>query len=157
MLSSFLSKSDTQDKSSSSIETDNQYLNYPLDIASHFQLPITYIENKNVLQSNIIEDLELIQCLDSSSNSVYKKTFAPITEVGEVVMKEIPKYYTTDETYLCDTQKFLKGFQDCQSSENEEMDSQIINIWKEIRGDTGFKARYHYIEWKYWEYLNENP
>jgi putative IMPACT (imprinted ancient) family translation regulator len=34
--------------------------------------------------------------------------------------------------------------------------SGIIEIWDEIKNDTGFKERYHYIDWPIWEHLNKS-
>jgi hypothetical protein len=32
----------------------------------------------------------------------------------------------------------------------------IMRIWDEIKNDTGFKEKYHYIDWPTWEYLNKS-
>jgi len=122
-------------------------------INEFFDLPISYISRKNELRKNIIDDLELVETVDPSGCSMYEVAFQPTSCFGKKVLEKFPDYYTADVEYLKDTQKILKNFQpvDC------EVDfSQIIDIWDEIKNDTGFKEKYHYIDWPMWEYLNKS-
>ena len=139
--------------------------NYALDISSCFYLPVSYIEDKQILQDNVIEDLEMIDPMDPSMNSIYDMTFMPTTEAGRCVVREIPKYYSTDTDYLRDTQELLKVYSSNSSGVFTEENGtsvihsdllEVIQIWKEMKSDTGFKNKYHYIDWSYWEHLNNS-
>jgi hypothetical protein len=138
-------------------ENQDMITNYELDIKSHFKLPISYLNNKQSLRENIIEDLELVTCMDSSDNSIYDGVFSPKTYAGRYIMKEMPKHYTSDKDYLTDTQGLLKNYKrlDDEASNSEDLEN-VINIWKEIKGDPSFKTKYHYIEWNYWAHLNRS-
>ena len=128
---------------------------FDLDICSHFHLPISYLDSKNTLKENIIEDLELIKPTDASGNAIFTQTFGSSSYQANAVMKELPKHYTSNIDYLKDTQKLLKGFSSKRSSETDEQVGEAVNIWKEIKGDTGFLDKFHYIGWEKWKHLNE--
>ena len=119
-------------------------------IEDHFKLPIFYTQNKNELKDNIITDLELVDTMDASGISMYQYAFQPKTEPGKTILREMPKYYSDDVTYLKETQKLLKTFVPADRQDITVM----LDLWKELKNDTGFKEKYHYIDWSYWEYLN---
>jgi len=132
-------------------------------IDKYFRLPISYNSQKKELNKNIISDLELFATFDPSGISMYKYAFQPKTIFGEKIMKELPLLYTTDTRFLRETQRLLKNYKssagDVMSSDNamNAMNAMnIMNIWDEIKNDTGFKEKYHYIDWAYWEYLNNS-
>ena len=122
-------------------------------INNYFELPISHIHKKEELKKNIIDDLELVETVDPSGSSIYNVAFQPTTCFGKKVLEQFPRVYTTDTIFLKDTQKMLKNYKsiDC------EVDfSQIMDIWDEIKNDTGFKEKYHYIDWPMWEHLNKS-
>lgn len=122
-------------------------------INNYFELPISHIHKKEELKKNIIDDLELVETVDPSGSSIYSVAFQPTTCFGKKVLEQFPRVYTTDTIFLKDTQKMLKNYKsiDC------EVDfSQIMDIWDEIKNDTGFKEKYHYIDWPMWEHLNKS-
>ena len=41
------------------------------NINDHFKLPIHYNKNKTSIKENIINDLELVNTIDASNNSIY--------------------------------------------------------------------------------------
>ena len=45
------------------------------EISDYFKLPIFYNKNKILLNKNIVSDLELVETIDQSSNSIYKYLF----------------------------------------------------------------------------------
>jgi energy-coupling factor transporter ATP-binding protein EcfA2 len=122
-------------------------------INEYFKLPISNISAKNELKKNIIDDLELIETVDPSGTSIYEIAFQPATCFGKKVLEQFPHYYTRDTGFLKDTQNILKN----HTSIDSDIDfSQIIDIWDEIKNDTGFKEKYHYIDWPMWEHLNKS-
>jgi len=145
-------------------------------INNHFKLPIFYNDKKMELNKNIITDLELITTIDPDAcEPLYNYAFNPKTIVGKKSMEQIANYYTTDVKFLKDTQQLLSSTLSTLSTfeksgakppktfeENGakplttfgKSSSSIIEIWDEIKNDTGFKEKYHYIDWPMWEYLN---
>jgi hypothetical protein len=126
-----------------------------------FKLPISYNKDKMVLNSNIITDLELTETIDPSGTSIYHYTFQPTSKFGNEVIKQLPKAYTTDVSYLKDSQKLLKNYKSLNCSDDDDINhnennDEILEIWDDIKNDTGFKDRYQYIDWPQWEFLNNN-
>jgi hypothetical protein len=134
------------------------------NINDHFKLPIHYNKNKTLIKDNIINDLELVKTLDASSNSIYSYYFNNKNPLTEKVINQVTQYYTSDTDFLKDNQKLLKTFTDQNHSQgqlkmsdnNHEKYNKIIEAWNEIKGDTGFKERYYYIDWPMWEFLNKS-
>ena len=128
---------------------------YTLKIEDHFKLPIHYVISKDLLKDNVIADLELVETIDPSGVPLYQSTFAPSTEPGKTILKQIPKYYTSDVAFLKDTQTFLKTYHTDTTKPQADL-AGLLELWNEIKNDTGFKDKYHYIDWAYWEYLNKS-
>jgi len=127
-------------------------------INDHFKLPIFYNEQRMELNKNITTDLELIKTVDPSGcNPLYHYAFQPKTEYAVKVIEQMPNYYTTDTKFLKDTQKLLSStFANETLAEKSGAKPSVLEIWDEIKNDTGFKERYHYIDWPMWEYLNKS-
>jgi len=128
---------------------------YTLKIEDHFKLPIHYISSKAKLNDNVIADLELVETIDASGVSLYQDTFSPITDPGKTILKQIPTYYTSDIAFLKDTQTFLKTYKTDTTKPQADLLG-VLELWNDIKNDTGFKDKYHYIDWSYWEYLNKS-
>lgn len=127
-------------------------------INNHFKVPISYNNEKIKLNEHIITDLELLETVDPSGTSMYEHAFNPKTNFGKKVVEQIPLYYTTDIKHLKESQQLLKNY----SLPKEEKEifrpdfEHIMEIWDEVKNDTGFKEKYQYIDWPYWEFLNNN-
>ena len=125
-----------------------------------FRLPIYYNEKKMEVQKHILEDLELVETIDPSANSMYSYAFQPQTEFGKEVLLQIPTYYTTDVEFLKENQKllhFLNANKEDKTKDVYENQCKIVfDIWNEIKNDNGFKERYNYVDWSMWEHLNES-
>ena len=126
-------------------------------IHEHFKLPIFYNKEKVSIQENIIQDLELVKTLDPSSNSIYNYVFHQHNKspeekdiFAEKVVEQISQTYTTDIHFLKDTQSILKTYHPLE--DNDPVN--ILEIWKEIKEETGFKDKYHYLDWQVLEHLN---
>jgi len=138
------------------------------NLNEHFKLPIHYNKNKTLIKDNIINDLELVNTVDASSNSIYSYYFNSNASdeesntnnnrnsLTEKVINQVTQYYTTDVEFLKDNQKLLKTFAQPKSREPKYKYNKIIETWNEIKGDTGFKERYYYIDWPMWEFLNKS-
>jgi len=128
---------------------------YTLKIEDHFKLPIHYVNSKALLKDNVIADLELVDTIDPSGVPLYQSTFAPTTESGKTILKQIPNYYTSDVAFLKDTQTFLKTYHTDTTKPQADL-AGLVELWNEMKNDTGFKEKYHYVDWSYWEYLNKS-
>ena len=114
-----------------------------------FQLPIYYLENKEKLLHNIKTDLEL---LDSSNNSLYNNILSSDERPSTKLINKWSEYYTTNTNFLRDNQYFLKNYKKQENKQGHSSDdyySNINNLEKillELKNETGFYEKYHYIE-----------
>ena len=122
---------------------DETYISKIAQINQHFKLPIHYNASKMQLNQHIVEDLELVEAVDPSGSSMYSYAFKPTTAFGKKVLEQMPQTYTTDTHFLKETQQLLKSDPRLGEYDFEEM----MSIWDEIKCDTGFKERYHYVDW----------
>ena len=135
------------------------------DINDYFKFPIYYNDKKVILKENIIKDLELISSIDTlsidvSSNPISSYYFNTQNnnEFSKNISKQVAQYYTTDVDFLKENQIFLKEYQKVNEKyiHIDKNYSNIIEIWKEIKGDTGFKEKYQYVDWSMFEFLNHS-
>jgi len=119
----------------------------------NFKLPIQYCEKSEKIMDNIDQDLELTKKNVGSEISVYEKILNPTTKIGKQCIKPFSKYYTTDVSYLKDTQKLYK------SIDKINIDKETIeNTWEcynLIKNDDNFYEKYQYIEWDKFKWLNQ--
>ena len=138
-------------------------------INDHFKLPITFIKNSE-LKENIAADLELVKTVDPSCSPIFQYAFQPKTKCGAKVLEQMAKYYTVDVDFLKETQELLKkyDYDDDDDDDNNDDGSddgfagqpslleETIALWDEVKNETGFKEKYYYIDWSYWEFLNKS-
>jgi hypothetical protein len=137
---------------------------YKIEFNNHFKMPIYYNEQKIDLKQNIITDLELINSVDSSSNSIYSYVFNDSNTFSNKCVEQITQYYTTDVDFLKDTQKLIKTYKKISGgtnlkNENDNISTKyknIIEIWNEIKNDMSFKEKYYYLDWPMLEFLNKS-
>jgi len=133
-------------------------------INEFFKIPISFNSKTVILNEKIVEDLELINVIDPSSNNtpIYELIYQPQTLTGKKLLEQYPSQYTTDIKYLKDTQKLLQKYKSLSlQNSNTNLDvgvdvDKIIKLWDEIKNDTGFKDRYHYLDWPFWEFVNKS-
>lgn len=141
-----------------------------------FKLPITYIEHK--LTDEIIkDDLELVKFKDtntennnelinnsnkhcSNKNSLYKYIFEPDNIFSEYTSNLWCKYYTTDISFLTQTQSLIKHLNNKQNHVNLKYDNTKFNIvydiYNNITNDNNFLEKYQYIDISYFKKFNNN-
>jgi len=125
-------------------------------INDHFKLPVYYNSDKVELNKNIIDDLELIRTDDQSNNTIYSFCFNNDNDVSKIITNQVCRYYTTDTNFLKDTQTLIKEYispakKYTHISPNYK---NIADTWNEIKIESGFKEKYHYIDWDIIEFLN---
>jgi len=128
------------------------------EINDHFKLPIYYNSSKLELNKNIIKDLELIETVDSSCNSIYNFCFDNDNDISQKLNQQICKFYTTDTNFLKDNQKLLKEYKPLgvKYTDYSKNYKNIVDIWNELKMDNGFKERYYFVEWEMLEFLNRS-
>ena len=128
------------------------------DINDYFKIPIYYNKDKVELNKIIVNDLELIETVDPSCNSIYTYCFDNDNDVSKKLNQQIVKYYTTDKQFLSDNQKLLKEYKslDVKYTDYSTNYKNIVDIWNELKMDAGFKERYYFVEWEMLEFLNRS-
>lgn len=132
---------------------------------SIFNLPISFLENKRELESHVITDLELKKT--ETTKSLYEYVFIPETVFAEKTIPLWNKYYTTDKKFLKDSQKLIKkisknkknseNLESNQAQEHQAQEHQAAEtVWNEIKAETGFVEKYHYLDWSFFEKFNNN-
>ena len=128
------------------------------EVNDYFKLPIYYNENKIQLNKNIITDLELVTTIDQSCNPIYNFYFDNDNDISKQINNQVCKYYTDDVLFLKDNQTLLKEFKNVNVKYTDYSPNykNIVEIWNELKIDTGFKDRYLFIEWDTIEFLNRS-
>jgi len=143
---------------------NNKNIDYKIEFNDYFKMPIYYNEQKQSLKENIITDLELINSIDSSSNSIYSYLFDNSNTFSTKCVEQVTEYYTTDINFLKDNQTLIKTYKKIPENINNNDDTHdnstkytsIIEIWSEIKNDTSFKEKYYYLDWPMLEFLNKS-
>jgi hypothetical protein len=118
-------------------------------MVDYFHLPISFLENKKTIEKHFISDLELKETPESKS--LYEYVFNPgKNDFAQKTIALWSEYYTSDKHFLKDSQKLLK--KNIPTIENDYIN--VGDIWKQIKGETGFEDKYFYIEWEYLKPLN---
>lgn len=137
------------------------------EINDTFKIPMYYNSEKKELNTNILEDLELLNTVDSSCNPIYDY-FAFTNNnnnnnntnhnINKKIVQQIAENYTTDVNYLKDTQTLLKKYKCCQEqkSSQEQKSIDILETFDDIKLNLGFKDKYGFIDWDMFEYLNKS-
>jgi hypothetical protein len=143
----------TETKSESSIENINNM----------FKIPICYNEKVKKLNDTVVNDLELVKSLDKEGQSIYDNVFKPTNTLSSKIIEQFATNYTTDTEYLKETQNLMKSINideintltNKHNFSNFELND-IVSLWQEIKGETGFHDKYLYIDWSFAKQLNNN-
>ena len=142
--------------------------------SSSFKFPISYVDNKQEINKNIINDLELVESKNPDEPSMYSHIFKPESIFSKKFLNEWSKYYTTDVAFLKDSQVFYKAYVNLYdgdlkaqvtmtTSTNEviidphDIFEKIDKLWIDIAGDKNFKQRFNYIDIPILDRLNKSP
>jgi hypothetical protein len=126
----------------------------------YFKFPIFYNNQKVQLKENVIKDLELVETVDPSANHITSFFFnsANSNEFANTIGQQACLHYTTDVDFLKENQTLLREYKQMENkyTYTDKDYKTIIDAWNEIKGDTGFKEKYQYIDWSMFEFLNKS-
>ena len=146
------------------------------DINSTFRLPITYVDADKLheIDAHVMTDLELVQVqsdvekekekekekMEDASvikqKTMYDHIFNPETIYGKRFLDQWAKYYTSDVTFLQQSQTLIRHYQTDHFNHSAESYLEIHNIWSSIQGDKHFKDKFGYIDIAMLEPLNSS-
>ena len=121
---------------------------------SIFNLPISYLQDKQPLAEHIKTDLEFTSL--KGEKTLYDTVFQPETIYGKQTVTLWSQYYTANKDFIKDSQKVVKTLY------KKKDDLAIINyegvdeVWQEIKTETGFLEKYHFIDWKRFKHFNNS-
>ena len=116
----------------------------------HFQLPIAFLKSKQETNTNLISDLELLET--ENDKSLYEYVFHPKDSFAKGVIPMWARYYTSDKKFIKESQKLYKKPLPEQKTDHIG----IEKIWNEITTETGFYEKYQYMDWSFFEKLNNS-
>ena len=105
------------------------------DLNDYFKIPIYYNYNKDILKQNIINDLELVETVDSSCNPIYSYFFNNDNCLSKKLIEQFSKYYTTDVQFLNENQQLLKEYKklDKKYCDYSIDYKNITELWDELK------------------------
>lgn len=118
-----------------------------------FKLPIAYIDEKYPLQENVKTDLELLST--DNCNSLYNYILNPSDNYANKIIPMWGQYYSTNVSFLKDSQYLLKNFKHIPQSEITDINN-VTAIIDEISNETSFHEKYKYLDIKFLESLNNS-
>jgi hypothetical protein len=119
-----------------------------------FKLPIEYIKDKREISNNIKTDLELQKNIENESKPIYNYIFNPKTKLGNVSLKKWSKYYTTNTTFLKESQKLYK--QSNQLPFEKPIIENMIESWENIKKQNNFLEKYQFVDFQRFKWLNKS-
>ena len=141
------------------------------NIRTVFRIPICTADGVCTLDESIVNDLELVQTVDSNETSVLSHLFrysepnqsdeecsnvSHITpSLGKIIQDDMAKYYTSNPSFITDTQALLKTWKGVEAR-NNPISNDALRLWNELRNDKGFKEKYIYLDWDSLLFLNTN-
>ena len=126
---------------------------------SKFELPIFYLENKEKLDSNIIDDLELLELNEESEERkcLLETVIQPKSKIGIENLNKLCEYYTNNKLFLKQTQKIVKSWKPDDKLElKQKQYDDFYELWKNIKGDENFTDRYYYVDIEFFKFLNHS-
>jgi len=116
---------------------------------SGFRIPISYLNNKTLIKSELSNDLELTH----GEHPLYQCLFnVEEDDIKKMALSQHSRWYTTNKKYLRDTQSVLKGDIPCPPNHDD-----ISQFRKDSMPRESFLEKYNYIEWEKFQFINKHP
>ena len=137
-----------------------KFNNNDVNITNFFKLPITYDNKIKNINNNVLNDIELKynNINDNNKNeNIYKYLFNNNKNVYEKeIINQISSTYTTNKSFLKDTQQFIKQYNNNKDSRIDDNVKFIYDEWITLKNLVYFKDKYQYITWPMFEFINKN-
>jgi hypothetical protein len=121
-----------------------------------FKLPIEFLEKKHKISKELQTDLEFIQNNDehNANPTSYEILFKPKTELGKKCLSIWAQNYTTDKSFIKDSQKL---YQDIGAIPfDKPLIENMIHTWGDFKDQNNFYEKYQYIDWSKFLFLNKS-
>tara|TARA_B110000285_G_scaffold208299_1_gene248382 strand:+ start:9465 stop:11138 length:1674 start_codon:yes stop_codon:yes gene_type:complete len=118
------------------------------------------VEEKQRLDENIIDDLELLELNEDSEvrQGLLETIIQPKSKIGVERLNTLSEYYTNNKKFLKDTQKILGGWKADENIESKQKQyDDFYELWKNIKNDENFIDRYYYVDIEFFKFLNNSP
>lgn len=119
-----------------------------------FKLPIEYLNNKQKIPDNVKTDLELVNTVSENTKSIYTHTLQPTTELGKLSIPSWSKYFTTNKSFLEDSQKLYKNIHSIPFEQS--IIDKMLSSWKDVKGQNNFLEKFQYIDFQRFMWLNRS-
>ena len=119
-----------------------------------FKLPIEYLNNKQKIPDNVKTDLELENTVSENTKSIYTHTLQPTTELGKLIIPSWSKYFTTNKSFLEDSQKLYKNIHSIPFEQS--IIDKMLSSWKDVKGQNNFLEKFQYIDFQRFMWLNRS-
>jgi|AntAceMinimDraft_18_1070375.scaffolds.fasta_scaffold14505_4 hypothetical protein len=126
---------------------------------SNFELPIFFVENKEKLDSNIIDDLELLELNEDSEERkcLLETIIKPKSQIGINHLGKLCEYYTNNKLFLKQTQQIIQSWvPDDKLETKTKLYDDFHELWKNIKNDETFTDRYYYVDIDFFKFLNHS-
>ena len=120
---------------------------------SIFQLPISYLSDKQLVKAHIKTDLELI--VKEGEKSLYDTVFQPTTAFAKQTVPLWAEYYTSNKEFIQESQQLVKAL-NVKTLNNNVNELDVLTVYEEIEKETGFIEKYHYMDWKRFKEFNNS-
>ena len=127
-----------------------------------FRLPIQCMpaDKQHKLSDIIVNDLELVRAVPDigtqPSRCMYDCLFQPSHTFSHMMLDQWKLQYTSDVTFLQESQEVVRGMKDMNYSPDACDCSGILQIWKDTKESPQFLEHYGYLDWKVLVELNRS-
>lgn len=127
-----------------------------------FQLPIEYLDQKekHFLNEVVATDLELCGPMDTEDKkmqTMYHYMMKPKTPFEENMISKWKNTYTTNVTFLEETQEVLREMKNYPRTLYSPEYDNLMRIWSDTKEDSNFLERYSYMEFDMFKWVNKQP
>lgn len=121
----------------------------PFSVVEKFKLPIFYLQEKYQLSDSIKNDLEI-------TDNIYKTFIRNSNQLSCQTMPLFYNYYTTDTTFLKESQKLIKTLplDEYKATCNLSLINDTYDSWEYIKTLQNFNERYDYLDYERLERFN---
>ena len=121
-----------------------------------FKLPIEFLDKTHDISKQLQQDLELIKNNDEHNKNPtsYEVTFKPSSKIGKECLSIWAKKYTTDKTFIKESQKLYKKIGAVPF--DQSLIENMMHIWSDFKTQNNFYEKFQYLDWSKFMFLNKS-